>query len=121
MSSILIIEDEADYSELLERILSSNGFEVFAARNGEEGLVKAALYNPDLILLDLMLPGMSGLEVCRLLKMLPERKDTSIIVMSALDRKVDRGYAEQAGASMYLNKPIKKDELLRAIDELTQN
>ncbi len=118
MPTILIIEDEADYSDLIFRILSSNGFEVHTAPNGEDGLVKAALYNPDIILLDLMLPGMSGLEVCRLLKMLPERKDTPIIIMSALDRPVDRNYAMEAGAARYISKPIKTATLLSTIDEL---
>lgn len=116
MPSILIIEDEEDYNVLLTRILTSNGYEVYSASNGEDGLVKAALYNPDLIILDLMLPGMSGLEVCRMLKMLPERKDTPIIMVSALDRPVDKKYALEAGANLYLPKPLKTPVLLKEID-----
>lgn len=107
--------------DLIFRILKSNGFEVHTASSGEDGLVKAALYNPDIILLDLRLPGMIGLEVCRLLKMLPERKDTPIIIISVLDRPVDRDYAEEAGADKYISKPIKTDKLLNIIDELLNN
>ena len=118
MPSVLIIEDEEDYSVLLTRILTSNGYEVYSAPNGEDGLMKAALYNPDIIILDLMLPGMSGLEVCRMLKMLPERKDTPIIIVSALDRPVDKQYALQAGADLYLAKPLKTPVLLKEIDDL---
>lgn len=118
MTTILIIEDEKDYKDLITRVLASNGFEVYSSNDGEDGLVKAALYNPDLIILDLMLPGMSGLEVCRLLKMLPERRETPIIMISALDRPIDREYAKEAGADMYIAKPLQTEILLKSIDEL---
>ena len=120
MSSILIVEDEEDIQALVHRLLTANGFEVFKASTGEEGLIKASQLDPDLVILDLMMPGMSGLEVCRLLKLMPGRKDTLIIILSALNRLVDKDYAKAAGADLYMSKPFKAEYLLLAVDELLQ-
>ena len=68
MNRVLVVEDEDDVRELLKTILTGNGFEVFTASSGEEALVKVGEVGPDLVVLDLVLPGLSGLEVCRLLK-----------------------------------------------------
>ena len=116
MNKILIVEDEADIQALVHRVLTANGFEVFKASNGEEGLIKATTLKPDLVVLDLMMPGMSGLEVCKLLKMRPDTKDIPIIILSALNREVDREYAKEAGANLYMTKPFRVEELLVAID-----
>ncbi|MCK5671480.1 response regulator [Candidatus Bathyarchaeota archaeon] len=118
MNKILIVEDELDIQKLVHRILTANGFEVFKASNGEEGLIKATTLKPDLIVMDLMMPGMSGLEVCRLLKKRQDTKDIPVIILSALNRPVDREYASDAGADKYISKPFQIDELLVAIDTL---
>ena len=118
MNKILIVEDEADIQALVHRVLTANGFEVFKASNGEEGLIKATTLKPDLIILDLMMPGLSGLEVCRLLKSRQDTKEIPILILSALNRSVDRGYAKEAGADSYMSKPFQIDELLVAIDTL---
>jgi len=118
MNKILIVEDELDIQKLVHRILTANGFEVFKASNGEEGLIKATTLKPDLIIMDLMMPGMSGLEVCRLLKKRPDTKGVPIIILSALNRSIDREYAKEAGADKYISKPFQIDELLVAIDTL---
>ena len=118
MNKILIVEDEADIQVLVHRVLTANGFEVFKASNGEEGLIKATTLKPDLIVLDLMMPGVSGLEVCRLLKMRQDTKDIPILILSALNREVDRQYAKEAGANLYMTKPFGVEELLLAVDQL---
>ena len=118
MNKILIVEDEADIQALVHRVLTANGFEVFKASNGEEGLIKATTLKPDLIILDLMMPGMSGLEVCRLIKSRQDTKDIPILILSALNRPVDREYAREAGANKYMSKPFQIEELLVAIDTL---
>ena len=118
MNKILIVEDELDIQKLVHRILTANGFEVFKASNGEEGLIKATTLKPDLIVMDLMMPGMSGLEVCRLLKKRQDTKDIPVIILSALNRPVDHEYARDAGADKYISKPFQIDELLVAIDTL---
>ncbi len=117
MNKILIVEDEADIQALVHRVLTANGFEVFKASNGEEGLIKATTLKPDLIILDLMMPGMSGLEVCRLLKMRQDTKHIPIIILSALNRDVDREYAKEAGANLYISKPFRVKDLLVSIDQ----
>ena len=118
MNKILIVEDEPDIQALVHRVLTANGFEVFKASDGEEGLIKATTLKPDLIVLDLMMPGMSGLEVCKLLKMRSDTKHIPIIILSALNREVDREYAKEAGANLFMTKPFLVDELLVAIDGL---
>jgi len=118
MNKILIVEDEADIQALVHRVLTANGFEVFRASNGEEGLIKATTLKPDLIILDLMMPGMSGLEVCRLIKSRQDTKAIPILILSALNRGVDREYAREAGADKYMSKPFQIEDLLVAIDTL---
>jgi DNA-binding response OmpR family regulator len=118
VNKILIVEDEADIQALVHRVLTANGFEVFKASNGEEGLIKALTLKPDLIILDLMMPGISGLEVCRLIKSRQDTKKTPVLILSALNRSVDREYAKEAGADHYMSKPFQIDELLVTIDNL---
>lgn len=118
MNKILIVEDESDIQTLVHRILTANGFEVFEASDGEEGLIKAVSRKPDLIILDLMMPGLSGLEVCRLLKARQDTKHIPIIILSALARDIDKEYARKAGADHYMSKPFLTDDLLVSIDQL---
>lgn len=120
MNKVLVIEDEEDILNLIKTILIGNGFEVFTATNGEEGLIKAVNTKPDLILLDVVMPGLSGLEVCRLLKNKKHFEDTPIIVMSVLDRDIDRKYVNEAGADMFFKKPFSVDELLLIVDSFLQ-
>lgn len=120
MSQIIVIEDEPDIQNLIHTILTSNGFEVIRASTGEEGLVFASRLNPDLIILDIVMPGLSGLEVLRLLK---SKKTTSmipVIIVSALNRDVDRKYAEDYGADAYIAKPFENSDLLNEVDRLLQ-
>ncbi len=118
MNKILIVEDEADIQALVHRVLTANGFEVFKASSGEEGLIKATTLKPDLIILDLMMPGLSGLEVCRLIKGRQDTKEIPVLILSALNRSVDREYARDAGAERYMSKPFQIDELLVTIDDM---
>ncbi|MFH2111385.1 MAG: response regulator [Candidatus Bathyarchaeota archaeon] len=118
---ILLIEDEEDIRNLVHRILTSNGFEVSRASSGEEALVKMPTSKPDLIILDLMMKGLSGLEICRLLKSKESTRHIPIIVLTALSRDVDRRYAAEAGADEYLTKPFTAEALLRAVDNQFMN
>ena len=118
MVRILVVDDEEDIRRISMKILERAGHEVDTASDGEEGLIKATTLKPDLIVLDLMMPGMSGLEVCKLLKMRSDTKHIPIIILSALNREVDRTYAKEAGANLYMTKPFLVDELLVAIDGL---
>ena len=103
---ILIIEDEKDIAELLEFNLENNEYKTSIANNGELGLEKARTLNPDLILLDLMLPGMHGLDVCRVLKTDEKMKETAIIMLTALGQEENIVEGLEAGADDYITKPF---------------
>jgi DNA-binding response OmpR family regulator len=121
LSRILIIEDEPDVQELVKTILTGNGFEVLTASSGEEGLSAAVHNKPDLILLDWVMPGLSGLEICRLLKGREETKKTPILMMSVLNRDVDKKYVFEAGADAFLVKPFSISQLLTAVDDILRD
>ncbi len=116
MNKVLVIEDEIDISNLLQTMLTANGFEVFTAPNGEEGLGLVSRVMPNLIFLDLMMPGLSGLEICRLLKSKNSTKEIPIVVISALSRGVDKKYAFDAGADDYILKPFTIKDIITTID-----
>lgn len=109
-SRILVVDDNKIDVELLEGILS-NDYEVVAAYDGNEAMIKVEENSPDLILLDIMMPGMSGYEVCRLLKDNEKTMYIPIIVVTALKEKEDKIKAIEAGADDFLNKPIDRDIL----------
>ena len=121
LSRILIIEDEPDVQELFKTVLTGNGFEVFTASSGEEGLSAAIHRKPDLILLDWVMPGLSGLEICRLLKGREETKKTPILMMSVLNRDVDKKYIFEAGADAFLVKPFSISQLLTTVDDVLRD
>jgi len=112
-AKILIIEDEADVLRGLEINLTREGYEVLGATSGDAGLQLAIRENPSLIILDLMLPGMSGLDVCRELR----RKglETSIIMLTAKSEEIDRVVGLEIGADDYVTKPFSLRELLARI------
>jgi len=116
MNRVLVVDDEPDVRELLATILTGCGYEVFKAGSGEEGLVLASEVLPDLVVLDIVLPGLSGFEVCRLVK--AKYPGVKVLVVSALNREIDHEYAAEYGADGYLSKPFKVDELLSTVDGL---
>ena len=115
---ILIVDDEADMRETISIRLEISNFEVIEARDGEEGLEKAKKEKPDLIVLDLMMPKITGFEVCRMLKFDDAYKNIPIIVLSALSQQLDREKAAQCGADAYFIKPFDLDLLVTKIESL---
>ena len=109
--SILVIEDEPDIREIIEFNLIKFNYNVLLANNGEKGLKQARSDEPDLILLDLMLPGIQGLDVCRIIKSDENLKNTPIIILSALGQEQDIIKGLEAGADDYVNKPFSMDIL----------
>jgi len=103
---ILVIEDEEDILALIHFNLVKAGFCVECATTGEDGFDKAREYNPDLVLLDLMLPGMDGLEVCRRLRQAPDMKDIAIIMLTAKSEERDIVQGLELGADDYITKPF---------------
>jgi DNA-binding response OmpR family regulator len=112
MDKILVVDDESDIVNLLKLILETEGFQVLTAFGGDEALNLAEVEIPDLVLLDLLMPGKSGLEVCKILKSQPKTKNVPVIVLSALGRNVDRELSTEAGAEAHLTKPFTNSGLL---------
>jgi DNA-binding response OmpR family regulator len=116
---ILVVDDEPDVVKMLKMRLEVNGYEVISAGEGNEGYAKAKSDAPDLILLDVMLPGMDGYQVCKLLKSDQNYQRTPIIMLTAKSQQEDRQGAEDAGADCYVTKPFDAKELLQHIKVLT--
>jgi len=103
---ILVIDDEEGVLTLLKFRLGRFGHEVITSNNGIDGIRKARMFEPDLILLDLVMPGMSGFRVCELLKSYKKTKDIPIFIFTALDRLEDVERAFEKGADDYIVKPF---------------
>ena len=112
---ILIVEDEADIAELLEYNLERQDYDPQCVASGEEGLVQAREARPDLVVLDLMLPGLSGLEVCRRLKADPQTARIPIIMLTAKGEEEDIVAGFEAGADDYVTKPFRPKVLLARV------
>ena len=112
MKKILIIEDESNISDFIKMELEYEGYEAEISEDGKEGLIKALREDYELIVLDLMLPGISGLEVCRRLK---KEKDIPVIMLSAKDSVMDKVAGLQIGADDYIAKPFAIEELIARI------
>ncbi len=112
MTKILVIEDEPDIADFIRRGLGLKGYEVTVAPTGEQALDSARELSPDLVILDLMLPGMDGVQVCRLLR---KESDLPIIMLTARDSVADKVDGLDAGADDYITKPFVFDELLARV------
>lgn len=109
---ILIVEDEKALARLLELALTHKGYETKTEYNGDRGFADVSLYQPDLILLDLMLPGMDGIEICRKVR---EFSYVPIIMLTAKDETADKVTGLDCGANDYMTKPFEMEELLARI------
>lgn len=112
---ILIIEDEKDIIELLDFNLSKDGFDVSSAQTGEDGLHLARTNSPDLILLDLMLPGINGLDICKFLKTDQKTGHIPIVMLTAKDEDIDVVTGLEVGADDYITKPFSPKVLIARI------
>jgi two-component system phosphate regulon response regulator PhoB len=115
---ILVVEDEPDVVELLEFNLRSAGFDVVSAEDGAEGLKKARESTPALVILDLMLPEVDGLEVCKILRRHPATAAIPIIMLTAKASEIDRVLGLELGADDYVTKPFSPRELVLRVKAL---
>ena len=115
MPKILVIEDEQNIQKLTKANLTASGYQVLVAPDGEEGVSLAQLEHSDLILLDLMLPGMSGWDVLIALKANPKLRKIPVIIMTASGREDEENKARSMRAAGYLVKPFGVDELMRQV------
>lgn len=109
---VLIADDNPQGVELLEAYLGEMGYAIQTASDGEETLAKVHEWKPDLILLDIMMPKISGFEVCKRLRADSETRDITVLMITALDQPSDIDRAVEAGTNDFLTKPINKSELL---------
>ena len=114
--NILVVEDDSDIRELISFNLKNEGHQVFEAKNGESGIKKARKNLPDLILLDLMLPGIQGLDICKIIKSDQEIKNIPIIIVSALGQEENIVEGLENGADDYITKPFSIKVLLARVN-----
>ena len=118
MAKILIVDDEIQLITMVQMRLEANGYEVITANDGEKGLEKAKTENPDLIMLDVMMPKMDGYKVCGLLKNDTRYSKIPIILFSARAQQDDKDVGGEVGADAYITKPFEPPVLLAKIEEL---
>jgi DNA-binding response OmpR family regulator len=112
---ILIVDDEVDLVETVRFPLEMEGYRVLVSYNGEDALNQARKENPDLILLDLMLPKLDGYKVCRLLKFDDRYKHIPILMLTAKTQEKDKALGVETGANEYITKPFEIDHLLKKV------
>lgn len=126
MAKILIIDDDADIVESMRVVLESKNYDVISASSGQEGLDKAKQENPDLIILDVMMPNMDGFEMSRAIKGDPEHKNIPILMLTAIKEKSGLDFKKEAGDTTWLpvddycEKPLDPQELIAKIEKLLQ-
>lgn len=115
---ILIVDDEPDIRELIEYNLKKEGYQVFTASNGQEGVSEAKKNQPDLIILDIMMPKMDGIEACRILRTMNDFKNTFMVFLTARSEEYSEIAGFNVGADDYIAKPIKPRALVSRINAI---
>lgn len=114
---LLIVDDSPTELKLITDVFNNN-YSVTTAADGEEGVAKAKSEQPDLIILDVVMPKMNGFQACRTIKSTPELEKIPIILLTSKNQKSDKFWGEKQGADKYLTKPFNTDELLKAVTAL---
>jgi len=117
-STVLIVDDNVQNVELLQAFLEAMPVKIVTAYDGVEALEKVKQHNPDLILLDIMMPRMSGFQVCRKLKSDASTRDIQILIVTALNELGDIEQASECGTDDFVSKPVNKFELLTRVKSL---
>lgn len=115
LATVLVVEDAPSEMALMSHYLKAEGFSVISAITGQEGLDKAIAQPPDVIVTDVVMPGISGFELCRALKRTPETQTVPIVICSSKKQNIDRLWGMRQGAKAYLTKPYTRDELIDAV------
>jgi len=117
---ILIVDDEPNIVVPLQFLMERNGYETAVAQSGEEALEAISKEKPDLVLLDIMLPGIDGFEVCEIVKLKPEWKHIKIIFLTAKGRDVDIAKGMVLGADEYIAKPFSNQQIVESVQRLLE-
>ncbi len=113
---VLVVDDDPQVYRIVSRLLNEDIYEVYAASQGKEALEKIPQLKPDMVLLDLMMPEMSGVEVCAKIKENPQTQNIIVFILSAKDGQIDRRKCFEVGADDYISKPFHIDSLARKIE-----
>ena len=117
--TILIVEDTPSEMELMTHYLRNSGYSVVGATTAKEAINKAASLKPSAIVTDVVMPGMSGFELCRSLKRSPETANIPVVICSSKDQEIDRLWGMKQGADAYVTKPYTQEKLIRAVKSVT--
>ena len=115
MSTVLVVEDTPSEMELMSHYLREGGYTVIGVGNAKEALDKAVEQKPDVIVTDVVMPGMSGFELCRNLKKHPVTKKVPIIICTSKNQEIDRLWGMKQGADAYVTKPFTQEQLVRTV------
>lgn len=116
MSKILLVEDDLAQLDLMEMYLRENGHAVICLLDANQALTKAVEHKPDVIVTDVVMPGISGFELCRRLKQHPATANVPVVICTSKNQEIDRLWGMKQGAFAYLTKPFSKEQLLRAVN-----
>lgn len=119
MGTALVVEDSATDMQIIIKCLQQGGINVLTADSGEAALEKLNNHKPDVIVLDVVLPGMSGFEICRDLKAAADTSKIPIVICSTKSGEMDKFWGMKQGADAYISKPVDQEELLRTVKQLT--
>lgn len=115
MVTVLVVDDMSSERELISTYLRESGYTVLNATDGQEALDKTLAQKPDVVVTDLVMPGMSGLELCRSLKKNAATQKLPIVACTSKNQELDRLWGMKQGVDVYVTKPFTKDEILRAV------
>ena len=115
---ILVVDDEINITQILQFSIGAEGYDVITAQNGEEAIDKARREQPDLIILDIMMPRIDGYEACRILKANPLTKNIPVVLLTAKGRDIDKRLGQEVGAIDYIVKPFSPNKLIDRIHKL---
>ncbi len=118
---ILIVDDEPSIVVPIQFLMQQQGYNVIVAENGHDALDMIYKYNPDLVLLDIMLPGIDGYEVCEIVRLNPKLRDVKIIFLTAKGREVEIAKGLTLGADAYITKPFSNAELVAEVKTVLDN
>jgi two-component system, chemotaxis family, response regulator PixH len=118
MSIVLLVEDSLTETEVITRYLQQAGLKVVSVNSGEAAQTLLIQQKPDLIILDVILPGQSGFELCRELKSDPDTREIPVVMCSTKNTDVDKMWGNMLGADAYLSKPVDQQELLQTVKQL---
>lgn len=115
MGTILVVEDTPSEMELMSHYLRESGYSVISAVTAKEALAKAVELRPDVIITDVVMPGMSGFELCRSLKKNPVTERVPIVICTSKNQEIDRLWGMKQGADAYITKPFTREQLVRVV------